>query len=240
MESLLPSNASQLDRQTEQVMAQIDDIPISLRDVWNPDTCPPDFLPFIAWALSVDHWNDQWSEAIKRRVIKASIAWHKIKGTEGAVRQALASLGATVEMTEWWQLDPPGPVHTFTLKVWANENLQAGEALLTDGMYADMRAAVDASKPVRSHYTMQVGARLDADIAGGSAITSLAVKRTAADADLETRNNSGLNVSPVSIALSITQKAADLSPMANVQMNVQSACASNNLSIVRSDMEAVL
>lgn len=93
--SLLPPNATQLQRDVEQVNAEIDDLPIYFRDLWNPETCPLDLLPWLAWSLSVDDWDDNWSEEVKRRVVKESYGIHRQKGTVSAVRRALASLGYT-------------------------------------------------------------------------------------------------------------------------------------------------
>lgn len=63
------------------------------RDLWNPDACPSAFLPWLAWALSVDEWDAGWSEDTKRAVIRASVGVHRRKGTPGAVMEALRSAG---------------------------------------------------------------------------------------------------------------------------------------------------
>lgn len=52
--SLLPRNASDLERQAAQALAQIQRVPIPLRQLWNPNTCPAELLPYLAWSLSVD------------------------------------------------------------------------------------------------------------------------------------------------------------------------------------------
>lgn len=30
--------------------------PVSIRELWNPDTCPANLLPWLAWSFSVDRW----------------------------------------------------------------------------------------------------------------------------------------------------------------------------------------
>jgi hypothetical protein len=50
-------------------------------------------LPWLAWALSVDEWDETWTEAQKRETVAASYAVHSKKGTPYAVRHALEALG---------------------------------------------------------------------------------------------------------------------------------------------------
>lgn len=72
---------------------RISDVPTPLRDLWRPDSCPADLLPWLAWTLSVDVWDPSWTEATKRGVIAASIDVHRHKGTRSAVVSALRSAG---------------------------------------------------------------------------------------------------------------------------------------------------
>lgn len=239
MTSLLPPNASALDRKTETVMAGIEEIPMAIRDIFSAESCPADFLPFLAWAMSVDYWNEDWSDTVKRRVIAGSFAWHRIKGTEGAVRQALASLGATVDITEWWQMDPPGVPHTFSVAVWANENLQPGEPVITDGLAADMQKAIEASKPVRSHYVMTLGARFDGELAAGSAATAQAISRMPAAATAPVGIAGQVVLGPAVSVLSISGHSAEAVTPIHLQLSAHAACAVQVLTIHRTEMETI-
>ncbi|MGC6821114.1 phage tail protein I, partial [Pseudomonas aeruginosa] len=49
---LLPRNASELERLAAQALAEIQRVPIPLRTLCNPDTCPANLLPYLAWAFS--------------------------------------------------------------------------------------------------------------------------------------------------------------------------------------------
>lgn len=93
--SLLPPNASSLERALEAVAAErIEAIEVErLRALWTPADCPAPLLPWLAWALSVDEWDGAWPEATQRAVIAASIDVHRHKGTVAAVRRALAAAG---------------------------------------------------------------------------------------------------------------------------------------------------
>ena len=92
MKSLLPDNATALEKNIEQVTAGMTDLPVPIRDLWNPDTCPTHLLPWLAWALDVEQWKSDWSEPVQRTAIKASWGVHNTMGTKAAVRNTLDAL----------------------------------------------------------------------------------------------------------------------------------------------------
>jgi len=103
-QSILPASASAIERALEQVWAQrLHLIERDIANLWHPELCRADLLPYLAWALSVDEWVDSWAEPVKRQVIKDSIRIHKHKGTLGAVEQALNSVNVQTTITEWHQ-----------------------------------------------------------------------------------------------------------------------------------------
>ncbi|WP_232695865.1 phage tail protein I [Yersinia kristensenii] len=69
--------------------AEITRVPVPLRTLWDPWQCPVTLLPYLAWALSVDRWDFNWSEATKRHVIASSFFIHQHKGTISALRRAV-------------------------------------------------------------------------------------------------------------------------------------------------------
>ena len=92
--SLLPPSSTALERIIEQSgAAAIANIPAVITSIWNADTCPSPLLPYLAWALSIDEWDNKWSDDKKRQIIKESREIHARKGTIGAVKRALASIG---------------------------------------------------------------------------------------------------------------------------------------------------
>ena len=103
-QSLLPPNASTLLRDLESVFGDSFDLPTLNRYVVNPDLAPAHILPWLAWALSVDDWSDNWSEQVRRNVIKASVEVHRKKGTIGALKKALQAFNYTnVKVEEWFE-----------------------------------------------------------------------------------------------------------------------------------------
>ncbi len=93
--SLLPANATPLERAIESVFAaRLDAIPAEAPDtLWDPATCPEVYLPWLAWALEVETWNPTWELATRRQVVADALEVHRRRGTVGAVRRALTAAG---------------------------------------------------------------------------------------------------------------------------------------------------
>lgn len=158
MTQLLPPNRTELE--TRVAVSNPLALPVPLRTLWNPRTCPAHMLPFLAWAFSVDHWSPDWPEHVKRDVIAASFAVHRIKGTRLAVDRALEAMGVDVEITEWFETTPHLPRGTFEALLYVNNNLTPNApALIGPKLYDELRAAIDTAKNVRSHYAFKVGAK---------------------------------------------------------------------------------
>lgn len=93
--NLLPKNATPFERAVEQVNAERYPLPATLpRDYKNPATCPAHLLPYLAYELSVDTWNESWSETRKREAVARAFDLHRKKGTLAGLRLAAATAGA--------------------------------------------------------------------------------------------------------------------------------------------------
>lgn len=142
---LLPSNASELERLATEAFAQIEHTPIPLRKLWNPDTCPVELLPILAWSFSVDRWSQNWPESTKRAAIRAAYFIHAHKGTIGALRRVVEPLGYLIEVLEWWEETPLGEPGTFRLLIGV---LDTG---ITEAMYQELSWLIDDAKPLSRH-----------------------------------------------------------------------------------------
>lgn len=152
---LLPPNATPLERVFDQLVdARIAAIETSYRAFWSAETCPVDLLPWLAWALSIDEWDPAWSEAVRRAQVAHAIAVQRKKGTVAGVESIIAGFGGTASLREWWQLSPPGPLHTFDVIVAI-----AGSAPSAAFVDAIIRA-ISAAKPLRSHFTFTLAQKL--------------------------------------------------------------------------------
>ena len=141
-DSLLPHNATAQERVLEAVIAPPLMPPVPLREIWDPETCPANLLPWLAYAFSVDDWNPAWPETAKREVIRQSFQIHRRKGTVGAVKRALFTLGVPAEIIEWWHMG--GAPHTFEIHLDVATVLTFGagtayESTLRRGRSADGR-----------------------------------------------------------------------------------------------------
>ncbi|MFI3312105.1 phage tail protein I [Ewingella allii] len=154
-ESLLPTGSSKLERAAAEACAQLANVRVPLKTLWNPQTCPPPFLPYLAWALSVDRWDSEWPTATKRSVIQKAWFIHQHKGTISAVRRVVEPLGYVINITEWWETnDPPG---TFRLDIGV---LETG---IDEAMYEEMERLIDDAKPASRHL---IGLTITQDIPG--------------------------------------------------------------------------
>lgn len=93
LDSLLPPNATPQERALEGATARLGDVPAPLRDVWNPDTCPAQLLPWLAWAFGVDEWDAAWSDEAKRNTIRNAVAIQRRKGSVWSIKRAIADAG---------------------------------------------------------------------------------------------------------------------------------------------------
>ncbi len=152
---LLPVGSSQLEVAAAEACARLQQLPVPLRTLWNPQTCPLPLLPYLAWAWSVDRWDQEWPEETRRSVVAASQFIHRRKGTISAIRRVVEPLGYVINVHEWWQTgEPPG---TFRLDIGV---LESG---IDEAMFNEMERLIGDAKPVSRHLT---GLTITQDIQG--------------------------------------------------------------------------
>lgn len=147
MSELLPPSATPQERALANTVAKVSTLPTPARDLWNPDTCPVELLPWLAWAFSLDDWDVTWTEAQQRAAVKASYSVHRYKGTIGSVKDALQALGLGVQVQEWFNQIPAGDPYTYKLLLEVN---QYGVSL---AQLETIQAVVENAKNLRSHMT---------------------------------------------------------------------------------------
>lgn len=156
--SVLPRHSTDFERALEQASLWV--IQSSeVVDVWNPETCPERFLPWLGWGLSVDEWDANWPVSTKREVVATSIAVHRRKGTVGSILLAMEAMGyGDCRITEGWQ--------TFVGSSWVvGDDMPVGgaghwaeywitvSAPITPAMVAAIRTRLASVAPARCHLT---------------------------------------------------------------------------------------
>ena len=144
---LLPPSATPQERALAETLARVSAVPTPARDMWDPDTCPIELLPWLAWAFSLDDWDVTWTEAQQRAAVKASYSVHRHKGTIGSVKDALNALGLGVRVQEWFNQIPAGDPYTYKLLLEVN---QYGVSL---SQLEKIHTVVENAKNLRSHMT---------------------------------------------------------------------------------------
>lgn len=120
VKSLLPPSSTAAERALEQVMAHAGDLPLDIRTVKNPDTCPAVLLPWLAWEYAITWWDEGWTEEQKRSVIKSAAGVNKRRGTVSAVKRALAAVDYPCDVIEWFRDTPVAAPYTFRVVIHGN------------------------------------------------------------------------------------------------------------------------
>lgn len=146
--SLLPPSAFREERAQEQASTElITSLDTDMvRKVKNADDCPAHLLPWLAWESAVDFWDDSWTEAQKRQVIKDAPYVHQHRGTAGAVRRSLGAIDLPTTVVEWWEDEPRKPPYTFRVEVYSTQAID-------EALYQRIRRQVDKAKNLRSLLT---------------------------------------------------------------------------------------
>ena len=142
-QSLLPPGSSALERRLAQACSGISGLNVPLRELWNPATCPVDFLPYLAWAFSVDRWDESRTESVKRQVVQDAFYIHQHKGTISAIRRVVEPFGFLIRVIEWWNNnEAPG---TFRLDIGVQEQG------ITEDTYLELERLISDAKPCSRH-----------------------------------------------------------------------------------------
>ncbi|MFJ5441770.1 phage tail protein I [Pectobacterium sp. CHL-2024] len=141
--SLLPVGSSDLEIAAAKACAELSRTPIPLRQLCDPDSCPSSLLPYLAWAFSVDRWDEKWPEIIKRQAIKDAWFIHRHKGTVGALRRVVEPLGYLIRITEWWQNG--GEPGTFRLDIGVQDSG------ITEETFYELERLIADAKPASRH-----------------------------------------------------------------------------------------
>ncbi|ADJ61729.1 tail-related protein [Herbaspirillum seropedicae SmR1] len=101
-------------------------------------------------------WDLADTDAKKRALLREAIALHRIKGTPYAVKRALELLGVRASVTEWFQSQPRGRAHTFSVDALVTGQ-PAGAPAIDARRSEQIRRVVSFWKPASRHFTLRLG-----------------------------------------------------------------------------------
>lgn len=168
-DSNVKASADALDLPLQEVSKKVDIPSIYLR----LDELTSEQLDHMAAAWDASVWRQSWPINIKRSVLNNVILEKKKRGTLGAVKKAIETIGSYTSITEWWQETPKGTPHTF--KVIASLNNYEG--VLESDLQEDLFELINDAKPVRSHYEFILQKRFSGEIGAIGLYRKLAYAR---------------------------------------------------------------
>lgn len=168
-DSNVKASAEALDPSLHDVSRNVDIPSIYIR----LDSLTSEQLDHMAAAWDASVWRQSWPIQIKRNVLNNVILEKKKRGTLGAVKKAIETIGSYTSITEWWQETPKGTPHTF--KVIASLNNYDG--VLESDLQEDLFGLIDDAKPVRSHYDFILQKRYTGEIGAIGLYRKLAYAR---------------------------------------------------------------
>ncbi|RRO02451.1 phage tail protein I [Pectobacterium aquaticum] len=159
--SLLPVGSSELEIAAAKACAELSRTPIPLRQLCDPESCPSNLLPYLAWAFSVDRWDEKWPEVIKRQAIKDAYFIHRHKGTIGALRRVVEPFGYLIRISEWFQNG--GEPGTFRLDIGVQDSG------ITEEVFNELERLIADAKPASRHL---LGLNINLDTPGAAYVAA--------------------------------------------------------------------
>ncbi len=172
---LMAPNATPLERGLDRGLSRLDEVDLTAILVCDdPQACPAELLPWLAFDTSIDDWDPDWSDRAKRAAIEQSLVQHREKGTLAAIERAVRPLGGQVVVRPWFEQIPEGEPYTFQVILTLPTN--GGDAPPADAVEMAV-AAIDRAKSARDHYTFALGSSARGSLGLVGAMRSAAYAR---------------------------------------------------------------
>ena len=153
--SLLPPNATRLERALEDATARIGAITAPIDTLLDPYLIAAEWLPWLGWGLSLDSWDADWTEAVKRQAVAESIALHRIKGTRASIEIVLRRFDQLAHVIEWFEAAPRAAPHTFEVILPLSVDGTAPGGTRATAAFAEaIIREVSRVKPLREHFRL--------------------------------------------------------------------------------------
>jgi len=93
-QTLLPPNRTQFEEAFDLTAARIDELTVPIPRLVRPYEVPSSHLAWLAWGLSVDLWEKEWTEEKHRTLAARSLPMHARKGTQASIAEHIRIMGA--------------------------------------------------------------------------------------------------------------------------------------------------
>jgi hypothetical protein len=93
-QTLLPPNHTAFEEAFDLTGARIDELPVEIPKLVRPWEIPPAHLPWLAWGLSVDLWEPDWTQEKHRTLAARALPMHARKGTQASITEHIRIMGA--------------------------------------------------------------------------------------------------------------------------------------------------
>lgn len=146
MSSLLPPNATKLEKNIEQLGLHISILPVPFVELHRVELCPVPFLAWLAWDHRVEYWRSDWNESEKRQSIIESKPFNAQRGTRSSIENLLSKVATNYELKAWHQFNPPQPPFTFVVII--------NELIISIDQLLQIQTAVEATKSARDQFSI--------------------------------------------------------------------------------------
>ena len=93
-QTLLPPNHTAFEEAFDLTGARIDELAVDIPKLVRPWEIPATHLAWLAWGLSVDLWEPEWSEEKHRALAARALPMHARKGTQASIAEHIRIMGA--------------------------------------------------------------------------------------------------------------------------------------------------
>jgi hypothetical protein len=118
-QTLLPPNHMAFEEAFDLTGARIDDLAVEIPKLVRPWEIPATHLAWLAWGLSVDLWEPEWTQEKHRTLAARALPMHARKGTQASIAEHIRIMGA-----EPRRFIVP-PAKTFMMEGFTDEERQA-------------------------------------------------------------------------------------------------------------------
>lgn len=146
MSSLLPPNATKLEKNIEQLGQRLTALPVPFVELHRVELCPVPFLAWLAWDRRVEYWRSDWNETEKRQAISESKTFNAQRGTRSSIESLLSKFASNYQLKAWHEFTPTQPPFTFVVII--------NELFISIDQLLQIQTAVEATKSARDDFSI--------------------------------------------------------------------------------------